>query len=277
MSCAELRASDLCPTYCHTSEVGQPHEGSSGSSAASAASAWIAQARPSRAERVEAHRTEWRAVYASLGRDDERSRSERGRLARPCLLRERALRATASRSDLSPERAGGAASLLALYLGARRIERCLAELRRGGARPPLVVGISPNGRDAPLDGPSGRRVASLLGLRDGAELRARLEVANLLRDGEVPSAALLRARAEALPTERRVVVLLGRAVARAFGVGDERSDLLRWTHVRPRGPAILVVPHPSGRCRWWNDPQNRGAAAAVLGRLAADLWGRKAA
>jgi hypothetical protein len=223
--------------------------------------------RPSRAERVGAHRADWAATYAAT------DPAERWRLCRPAILRERALAATAGRADLDARRTGGAASLLAAYLGARRLERCLAERRAApGARwpRPLVVGLAPNGRDQPLDEPSGRRVASLLGLRDEAELRARCEVVNLLGDGEVASAALLRERAGALYVRRRVVLLLGRAVAGAFGIG--REPALHWAHVRPRGPALLVVPHPSGRCRWWSDAGNRAVAASVLGELARDLW-----
>jgi hypothetical protein len=227
--------------------------------------------RPSRAERVGAHRADWAATYAAT------DPAERWRLCRPAILRERALAATAARTDLDPWRTAGAASLLAAYLGARRLERCLAERRAqaaaqsdGGDLRPLVVGLAPNGREQPLDEPSGQRVASLLGLRDEAELRARCKVVNLLGDGEVASAALLRGRAGALHVRRRVVLLLGRAVAGAFGVG--REPALRWTHVRPRGPALIVVPHPSGRCRWWSDAGNRAVAASILGELARDLW-----
>lgn len=67
----------------------------------------------------------------------------------------------------------------------------------------------------------------------------------------------------------RTVVMLGRKVASImepitgrvppFGVawiGDRRSgeDRMR----------VVALPHPSGRCREWNDPQNFGIARAAL-------------
>lgn len=75
--------------------------------------------------------------------------------------------------------------------------------------------------------------------------------------------------AATLRLEHDVVVLLGRRVAAAFGV-DARWPFYEWTFLL-RGPCpraerwplvvtdqevtrAVVLPHPSGRSRWWNDP-----------------------
>lgn len=71
----------------------------------------------------------------------------------------------------------------------------------------------------------------------------------------------------------RGVVLLGRRVQAAF------ADRIGWT--RPdagRDMAMGLVgsinripvwhcPHPSGRCRWWNDADNRARAYVILGTI----------
>ena len=57
----------------------------------------------------------------------------------------------------------------------------------------------------------------------------------------------------------RVVLLLGVAVRRAFAV----PPLL----VHPQelyGVTWRQLPHPSGRCRWYNDPENRKVAEVLM-------------
>lgn len=51
----------------------------------------------------------------------------------------------------------------------------------------------------------------------------------------------------------RTVLLAGKRVAEAFGVV---TDYLTW-HDHPEGFRAVVIPHPSGVNRWWNDPENR--------------------
>lgn len=57
----------------------------------------------------------------------------------------------------------------------------------------------------------------------------------------------------------RVVLLLGQAVRRAFDV----PPLL----VHPQeidGVTWRQLPHPSGRCRWYNEPDNRAVAEVLM-------------
>jgi uracil-DNA glycosylase len=54
------------------------------------------------------------------------------------------------------------------------------------------------------------------------------------------------------------MILLGTRVARAFGM---KPSWLRWAG------GIAVVPHPSGRNRWWNHKKNRRAAKRFFKEL----------
>jgi uracil-DNA glycosylase len=178
------------------------------------------------------------------------------------LLLERAL----ARGSFSGDGLDGATSLLDDYRGVRRFERCLRWAEETGVRP-LLVGEAPNGRETPFSGPSGARLARLLRVDP---LPALFDVANLLTDDEAAEGAgvaLLRARAGALDTRRRVVLVAGRTAADGFGLGD--APFLTWRVVRKA--AVMVVPHPSGRCRWWNDPDAERSAERALGPVGARL------
>lgn len=60
----------------------------------------------------------------------------------------------------------------------------------------------------------------------------------------------------------RTVLLLGVEVRRAFGI----PPLL--LHPQEVGGVIWrQLPHPSGLCRWYNDPDNRGVAGMLLEEL----------
>lgn len=55
------------------------------------------------------------------------------------------------------------------------------------------------------------------------------------------------------------IVLLGQKVAKAFGT--------KWSPLAERnvaGHRCLLFPHPSGISHWWNEPENRRAAARKL-------------
>ena len=70
--------------------------------------------------------------------------------------------------------------------------------------------------------------------------------------------------AEALPRlEGRTVILLGLEVQRAAGL----PRLPNVIPIRERGIVFRCLPHPSGRCRWYNDPVNREMASLVLEEL----------
>lgn len=76
----------------------------------------------------------------------------------------------------------------------------------------------------------------------------------------------------------RTLVVAGRRAARAIDPtvgGAEFMDPVppgrlddAWLD-RPR--VAYVIPHPSGRCRWWNDPANRDVARGFFALLAATV------
>lgn len=72
-----------------------------------------------------------------------------------------------------------------------------------------------------------------------------------------------RARASALLNESagRVLVLLGRKVAEAFGLSDQPAFSARQLI---GGPLCVVLPHPSGRNTVWNDPSAVERARAAI-------------
>ncbi len=127
----------------------------------------------------------------------------------------------------------------------------------------VLVGLDPGGNgQVPLDPeyPSGRRLADLYGLspEDYLERTDRVNLHPLPRpasedDGAATCLApLLRGR--------RVLALGGR-VSRALGAGP---DLTSWSL---RGDSVIAsLPHPSGRCRWWNDGTNAESARGFLRR-----------
>jgi hypothetical protein len=67
---------------------------------------------------------------------------------------------------------------------------------------------------------------------------------------------------------RDAVILLGRRVTKAFGLGSLRA-LGTVSRNAGRGPIIIALPHPSGLNRWWNDPDRLDDAGIALRAL----WG----
>jgi hypothetical protein len=149
---------------------------------------------------------------------------------------------------------------------------------------PLLVGeLNPYGPDdefalwpAP-PGCAGHRLCHrVLGLEPEAYLE-RFDRANLC--AHAWSARKARERAALCCAGRRQLVLLGRKVWAAFGIApDQRVPfsviVLPAVHVvvrgyagtRPIGPdgCLVLLPHPSGRCREWNRPGAYERARAVL-------------
>jgi hypothetical protein len=63
------------------------------------------------------------------------------------------------------------------------------------------------------------------------------------------------------------LLLLGKNVARAFGL----NDVDYFKEVQRDTLTMMVVPHPSGINRWWNEPSNRRLAhrhMKLIGRAA---------
>jgi hypothetical protein len=131
---------------------------------------------------------------------------------------------------------------------------------------PLLVGESnPYGSDprfalypAP-DGCSGHRLCCLvLGMRRADYLR-EFERKNLC-DGPWDMLAARR-RAQELRTWKAPIILLGAKVARAFEFDPFEPFVVT------DGGRTLVLPHPSGRCRVWNDPLAVGRTRALVAEV----------
>lgn len=82
---------------------------------------------------------------------------------------------------------------------------------------------------------------------------------NLLPPGEPWDKSLARETASQVLrySNPRLLLLAGRRVATAFGVQGELPQL---------SGKFLALPHPSGRCRQWNDPETAEKCA--------ELWQR---
>lgn len=72
-----------------------------------------------------------------------------------------------------------------------------------------------------------------------------------------------RAAADAFEVEEDLLVLLGRRVGAAFGVSAGYFKF-----VDRGGRRLVVVPHPSGVNRWYNDEENRRRARKFFRELA---------
>jgi len=118
---------------------------------------------------------------------------------------------------------------------------------------------------------AGGRLARVLGLSPREYLRAFPDRRNLLTGSAKWSAPTARRGADnvlrAAPVGA-VLVLLGAKVTAAFGVEYRPALFLpRMAHVGtnvPRRRVVLVLPHPSGRCREWNDPQTAERVRSAL-------------
>lgn len=152
---------------------------------------------------------------------------------------------------------------------------------------PLLIGQAP-GPNTDSDLPlypvpaqsTGGRLAKLAGMSRREYLKS-FERINLLRDfpgrtGRDDKFPIGKARVAARAIEPllagRAVVLVGRNVARAFGL--EELEWHTWSEfpVRRFLPVsqriviaqVAVVPHPSGRNHWYNRSENR--------RIAREFW-----
>ena len=128
----------------------------------------------------------------------------------------------------------------------------------------LLIGEAPGkqstspGFDGALMGRIGKRLAGLMGTTLNV-YRWNTTRCNLLKKNGKPWLPK-RARRAARRMENlglyarkgRVVILLGRNVARAFGFGSAPWFKAFWNG----NVVVVVAPHPSGKSRWWNDPAN---------------------
>jgi hypothetical protein len=115
-------------------------------------------------------------------------------------------------------------------------------------------------------GSTGHRLWQMLEDRAGVTKRgylAAFDRRNLVIGAEWSRAAGALAAGDMLPRLRdRVVLLLGDEVRRCFG--------LPWVLIHPveaDGAVFRQLPHPLGKCLWYNDRENRRVAASLLEEL----------
>jgi hypothetical protein len=142
---------------------------------------------------------------------------------------------------------------------------------------PLLVGESYDGECLGLGTSSGRRLCSIMGL-DAEEYLERFIRRNLCPFEWSPNAAQSTARNIIVNAMFGVgssrIVMLGRRVADAFrdgftslgAVDVPRFELLcGYRFVRSDDEVTMVVlPHPSGRCRVWNEKKSIRRARRLL-------------
>lgn len=149
------------------------------------------------------------------------------------------------------------------------------------SRPVLLVGEQSAGAvdSSPLGGRAGRRLAALCGLTLDVFLGV-FGRTNLFLPGEKLTAGLAGRRAADLIEQSgaSVIVLLG-AWSRDALLGYRERPLTfvpGFAARRTPAPGRLLAwcPHPSGRCRWWNDPSNKTQATVFWESLAgaASTW-----
>ncbi len=159
---------------------------------------------------------------------------------------------------------------------------------------PLLIGQAPGPNtnpDLPLfpvpSTSAGGRLAELTGLSRGEYVK-RFERINLLpefpgktkKEDKFPAAQARFAAQIMRPfLAGRTVVLVGRGVANAFGL-DPNIKFHNWfVHpVKRRCPIakddwfarVVIIPHPSGRSRWYNEDGNRALAEAFWAEFFTD-------
>ena len=132
----------------------------------------------------------------------------------------------------------------------------------------LIIGQAPgpnNGKKYPLTGDGEKRLARLCGYRNSSELWRYFDRINLLdefpgrqRSGggdRFPAREAREAASRIVLTSRPVVFLLGRGVAKAFGLS---LGLLQRKH------NIIVLPHPSGVNHFWNEASATAVVAVTV-------------
>ena len=138
---------------------------------------------------------------------------------------------------------------------------------------PLIVGEAPSKNqdpERPIEGRIGMRLAACCGLPydqflDHFErvnlLHVRQDTAAKGFEFDAVAGALAAKRIWCLDTSPdRIILLLGKRVATAFGAHD------RWFELQRLGSLgeFYVLPHPSGVNRWWNDPANEERAVRFM-------------
>lgn len=112
-------------------------------------------------------------------------------------------------------------------------------------------------------GASGARLARILDMLEAEYLRS-FERANLCTGAWSLRAARRSAR-QILDGPNRRLVLLGRRVCQAFGLEFQPFATLTLAEVGGgMRHDVVILPHPSGRCRIWNDPRSARKARRLV-------------
>ena len=152
----------------------------------------------------------------------------------------------------------------------------------------IFVGQAPSrvGDGRAFSGPSGRRLAALLGLRDYEELQSQCYLANIFKVPAVRRPLPARRRTRNAPgdefdaekarelgrhlmvdiaemDEHVIVVACGHQVF--IALTGQRAEFFKGRRVE--GVEVWCFPHPSGASQYWNYPANKLRASNFLKRL----------
>lgn len=162
----------------------------------------------------------------------------------------------------------------------------------------IICGQAPSrqGDGRPFSGPSGRRLATLMGLKDYEELASRVKLTNIFDHTAEPSRASHdpnpwrldlrthhagdkfdeeRARTlglamvfgwKAIAASDPPVVVLGCGGKVFRALTGQKKPMFKGTKVAP-GVHVWHFPHPSGASHFWNDPASFDRASGFLKRL----------
>jgi hypothetical protein len=126
----------------------------------------------------------------------------------------------------------------------------------------LLIGEAPGRGDGPALGPggsTGRRLTELFGRDDYLSVVRAVNLFDPRPERWSRRDARRRAVWLLMNREEERFVLFGRQVARAFNADE--VPLFTWARAfKP----LAVLPHPSGRCQAWNDPETVAKARTFL-------------
>jgi uracil-DNA glycosylase len=136
-----------------------------------------------------------------------------------------------------------------------------------------LVGPAPSRRgdpSKPLAGPNGQKLARLAGITHDELIACRRRHLNTHYRGTPGKGhafdhAKAHVNAADILLDWRVerIVLLGKNVARCFGI----RDLPFLAEIRIYGRRFLLCPHPSRTNRWWRERRNERRAQQILQRF----------
>jgi uracil-DNA glycosylase len=153
-------------------------------------------------------------------------------------------------------------------------------VKKSSLKKPVLIGLAPadpkditSKGETAFSGPTGKFLAKIAGLPD----LSAFDCKNLLPYAETAygvadkhNAASQRVKVLTKKYSGGIIILCGSFVAKAFGFNEKQDWLLGNGPFMDadKGTAFYVIPHPSGRCRLWNDYAVRTKIGALLRSLA---------